>query len=96
MNHAMMTRDHDSEQLLLSHLELCYSVALALTRNVNLALALTKDTLLWAWQRNDGSWDEDIMKKSLLRELRDRYLRDYQLAGGRGAAGEQRLPKVEE
>jgi hypothetical protein len=94
MNQATMSKNPNSEQAVLLHLELCYSVALLLTRDVNRALALTKDTLLWAFQRKDGALDSDAMKRALMSELRDRYVRDCQLAGGRAAFGEQRLPKA--
>ena len=94
MNDTIMTKEPNSEQVVLSHLELCYSVALLLTRDVNLALALTKDTLLGALQRKDGSLDSETVKRALMSALRDRYVRDYRIAGGRAASGEQRLPKA--
>ena len=75
MEQRMMGNDPDFERELLSHIELCYSVALALTRNPNRAAELAKETLSWAWQRDAGAWDANSMKMALLSELRDRHLR---------------------
>jgi hypothetical protein len=58
---------------------MCYSVALALTRDPILGQRLARATLLWAWQRQAATGDlggGDI-KMALLRELRGRFLRDY-------------------
>ncbi len=74
MDQAMMGKDPEFERTLLSHVDLCYSVALALTHNPDRAAALAKETLSWAWQHNGGAWDRDSIKRVLLRELRDRYL----------------------
>ena len=67
------------ERELLSHVELCYSVALALTRDPILGQRLARATLLWAWQRQAVSGDLDTgdIKMVLLKELRGRFLRDY-------------------
>jgi hypothetical protein len=67
-----------AEQVLLSHVEMCYSVALALTRDPILGQRLARATLLWAWQRQatTGDLGGDV-KMALLRELRSRFLRDY-------------------
>jgi len=67
-----------AEQVLLSHVEMCYSVALALTRDPILGQRLARATLLWAWQRQatTGDLGGDV-KMVLLRELRSRFLRDF-------------------
>ncbi len=68
-----------AEQVLLSHVEMCYSVALALTRDPILGQRLARATLLWAWQRQAaaGELGGGDIKMALLRELRSRFLRDY-------------------
>ena len=68
-----------AEQVLLSHVEMCYSVALALTRDPILGQRLARATLLWAWQRQATAGDlgGGDVKMALLRELRSRFLRDY-------------------
>ncbi len=67
-----------AEQVLLSHVEMCYSVALALTRDPILGQRLARATLLWAWQRQatTGDLGGDV-KMALLRDLRSRFLKDY-------------------
>ena len=69
----------EAEQALLSHVEMCYSVALALTRDPILGQRLARATLLWAWQRQaaTGNLGGVDIKMALLRELRGRFLRDY-------------------
>ena len=65
------------EQVLLSHTEMCFSVALALTRNLDQAQDLTRNVLLWAWHlRGSAAADKDI-KKKLLIALRKTFLKDY-------------------
>ncbi len=68
-----------AEQVLLSHVEMCYSVALALTRDPILGQRLARATLLWAWQRQATAGDlgGGDVKMALLRELRSRFLKDY-------------------
>ena len=68
-------KELDFEQVLLSHVELCYSVGFALTRDPNRAAALAKEVLLWAWRNEGGAWDAASIKRVLLSELRDRHLR---------------------
>lgn len=69
----------EADQKLLSHVEMCYSVALALTRDPVLGQRLARATLLWAWQRQatGGGLGGGDVKMALLRELRGRFLRDY-------------------
>lgn len=68
-----------AEQMLLSHVEMCYSVALALTRDPILGQRLARATLLWAWQRQAtaGALGGGDIKMALLREMRSRFLKDY-------------------
>jgi len=94
MDQATTTKGLDFEQALLSHLEMCYSVALTLTRNMSQALALTKDTLLWAWELDGEPRNAGAMKMALLSELRSRYLRDYKPSRDRAAACGQPLQEV--
>jgi hypothetical protein len=64
----------DFERQLLAHVELCYSVALELTRDFRRAEELSRDTLLWAWQNQWDLSDAAAIKMTLLRELRCRFL----------------------
>ena len=95
MDHATMTNDPEFERELLSHVDLCYSVALALTHNPNRAVALVKETLQWACQRQKGAWDEDTMKMTLLRDLRARYLRSGRTVHNRTACGGRQLQETD-
>jgi hypothetical protein len=76
-----------AEQVLLSHVEMCYSVALALTRNPILGQRLARATLLWAWQNQAaaGELGRGDVKMALLRELRSRFLKEYHPACSPGA-----------
>lgn len=67
------------ERELLSHVDMCYSVALALTRDPLLGQRLARATLLWAWQRQAKGKDLDAggVKMALLKNLRGRYLHDF-------------------
>ena len=95
MNQTTVTvKNHDFEQVLLSNTEMCYSVALALTRNPGRALSLAKETLLWAWPLGEGEWDAGGIKRTLLSELRGRYMRSYRVARVRPASGRQQLQEV--
>ena len=93
MDQVNAGKETDFEQALLSNVELCYSVAMALTHNPNQASALAKETLLRAWQGdNDGVWDVDTIKMRLLREMRDRYRRQTRALRNRlASAGQQRV-----
>ena len=65
------------EQALLSHVEMCYSVALALTRNPVDARDLTRETLTWAWHVRNGAQSQLGVKMMLLNALRERFLKDH-------------------
>ncbi len=95
MNPDTMTSDADFERALLSHVDLCYSVALALSHDPNGAVALVKETLQWAWQCNEGARNADTMKMALLRELRTRYLRRGKAAHIGSAGGRRQLQEVD-
>jgi DNA-directed RNA polymerase specialized sigma24 family protein len=64
------------EQVLLSHAEMCYSVALALTRNPEHAQELARRILTGAWQLRDSAAGRKDIKMKLLAALRKRYLKD--------------------
>ena len=65
------------EEVLISHAEMCYSVAFALTRNPHRAQDLARHVLTWAWHlRDSADGDKDIRKK-LLKVLRERFLQYY-------------------
>ena len=65
------------EQVLLSYTKMCYSVALALTRNPARAQDLTRNVLTWAWHLRGSEEGEKDIKKKLLIALRKRFLSDY-------------------
>jgi len=62
------------ERVLLSHVEMCYSVALALTRNPDRAKALARYALTWAWRRCESPDDQKDIKRKLLKVLREWFL----------------------
>lgn len=94
MDKAMMDKGPDFEQVLLSHVGMCYSVALALTRNPNRAAELSKEVLSRAWQCNAGAWDANSLKMALLSELRARYLRQSRITRRRPASREEQLQEA--
>jgi DNA-directed RNA polymerase specialized sigma24 family protein len=67
------------EQVLLSYTEMCYSVALALTRNPGRAQNLTRNVLTWAWHLRGSTDGEKNIKKKLLIAMRKTFLKDYGL-----------------
>ena len=69
------------EEILLSYTDMCYSVALALTRNPRQAQDLATHVLTRAWLRRHRSDSVKDIKKNLLRELREQFLHHY--AGSR-------------
>ena len=64
------------EEVLLLHTKMCYSVALALTRDPHRARDLTRHVLTSAWELRDSARSEDV-KRKLLEALRERFLQDY-------------------
>ncbi len=79
MRAARPAKLSDAEQVLLAHVEMCYSVALALTHDPASGQRLARATLLWAWQRQmeRGNLGGGDVKMALLRDLRRRFLRDF-------------------
>lgn len=65
------------ETLLLSYVDMCYAVALALTHNPNDAHTLTRDVLEWAWNRLDRKDAEKNIKMKLLMMMRWKFIEDY-------------------
>ena len=65
------------QQVLQSYAEMCYRVALTLTRNPKDAYTLTRDVLIWAMQLGDAPDATKDIKSLLLIELRKRFLQDY-------------------
>jgi len=75
------------EQVLLSHAEMCFSVALALTHDPERAQDLARHVLTGAWQQRDSENGRDDIKKKLLTALRKRYLNDCcEIRGNRNEA----------
>ena len=65
------------DQLLLSYAKMCFSVALALTRDSRQAQELAMHVLTWAWHQRDTTDGEKDIKKILLKKLRERFLQHY-------------------
>lgn len=65
------------EQVLLSYTAMCYSVALALTRNPVDAQCLTRDVLIEIWHLNDHEHSKSDIKKKLLTTMREKFKGDY-------------------
>lgn len=70
-------RTEDFESLLLSYVEMCYAVALALTRDPELAQDLARYALAWAWQGRNGVDGKRNIKHKLLMAVRENYLLDH-------------------
>lgn len=64
-------------QVLLAHVDMCYAVALSLTRDPHLARELTLDVVARAWRLRDCVDDSPRIKVKLLTALRERYVEDY-------------------
>ncbi|MBI5091842.1 MAG: hypothetical protein HZB26_05280 [Candidatus Hydrogenedentes bacterium] len=71
------TQVESFERALLAHVEVCYSVALALTRDPYDARDLTRDVVTWAWNRRKSADGNTGIKRKLLTALRARFLQDY-------------------
>ena len=65
-----------SDQVLLSYVEMCYSVALTLTRNPDRAQELAGSVLTAAWHSRDTVLDKRDIKWNLLTALREEFLND--------------------
>ena len=64
------------EQVLLSHTEMCYSVALTLTRDPDRAQELARQVLTDAWHLRESAEGRAHIKNKLLTGLRQRFLLD--------------------
>jgi DNA-directed RNA polymerase specialized sigma24 family protein len=84
MNHS--EKPESFEETLLSHAEMCYSVALALTRNPERAQELARSVLTGAWHLRDSVQGSEDLKRRLLSALRRSFVKDYREA--RAARGE--------
>lgn len=80
------------EQILLSHVETCYSVALQLTRSRVNARRLTRDVMTWAWHLHDDAITQLHFKSALLTQLRTVYLRRYSDHSKDAARGSRKNP----
>ena len=65
------------EQVLLSHVEMCYSVAFALTRNPHRAQDLARYALTWVGRMRDNVVSRPTINQELLKALRERFLLYY-------------------
>jgi DNA-directed RNA polymerase specialized sigma24 family protein len=65
------------EQVLLSYADLCYSVALALTRDPHDARDLARKVMIWAWHLRGNAGAETNIKMRLLTALRKEFLQHY-------------------
>lgn len=61
------------EEVLGSYVDMCYSVAFALTRNPDRAQDLARHVLTWAWRLRDRAHGRKDIKKQLLEVLRERF-----------------------
>ncbi|MDZ4858736.1 MAG: hypothetical protein SGI88_07110 [Candidatus Hydrogenedentes bacterium] len=68
----MSDQQRQFEQLLLSHVPLCFSVALRLTNNREHARSVTRDVLTRAWELSDQPDLHRSIKPRLLAMLRKR------------------------
>ncbi len=83
MNRAKYTQNF--EQNLLSYTDLCYSVALALTRNPYDAEDLARDVMTRIWLLRHYNSAKTVTKKELLMQLRERFLQKYRPKVASGA-----------
>ena len=65
------------EQLLLTYVEMCYSVALALTRNPYDAQDLARAVVIAAWHLRGNAGARTNIKMKLLTALREEFLHHY-------------------
>ncbi len=65
------------ETRLLSYVEVCYAVALALTHNPDDARNLTREVLEWAWNLPDHEDAGRNIKTKLLMMTRKKFIEDY-------------------
>lgn len=66
------------ENALSSHIEMCYAVAVALTRDPVTASQLTRDVITSAWHHRQRAAQATSIKKWLLTTLRETFLERFQ------------------
>lgn len=62
------------ERELINHTDMCYSVAFALTKNIQEARRLTEEVVLSAWQLGSSGTGASSTKMNLLSALRTRFI----------------------
>ena len=78
MNRVQQAKQRaELEQVLLSYVDMCYSVAFALTRNPHRAQDLARYALTRAWHMRDNVDAKRNIKRHLLKALRERFLQHY-------------------
>ena len=78
MNRVQQAKQRaELEQVLLSYVDMCYSVAFALTRNPHRAQDLARYALTWVGRMRDNVDSRPPIKQELLKELRERFLLHY-------------------
>ena len=78
MNRVQQVKQPEEfEQVLLSYVDMCYSVAFALTRNPHRAQDLARYVLTRAWHMRDDIDSRLTIKQDLLKALRERFLQHY-------------------
>jgi len=93
MYYVQRAKPTEFEDLLLSYADMCYSVALALTRNPRQAQKLARQALTWVWRMRDSADGRPTIKQDLLRALREKFLLHYRQSPGppRKAATPERM-----
>lgn len=76
MSQAIRTESFES--ILSSHVEMCYAVAIALTRDPVTASHLTRDVITSAWHLRRHASQPSAIKQWLLTKLRETFLEQYQ------------------
>ena len=78
MNRVQQAKQRaELEQVLLSYVDMCYSVAFALTRNPHRAQDLARYALTWVGRMRDNVDSSPTIKQELLKALRERFLLHY-------------------
>lgn len=66
------------ETVLLSHVDMCYAVALALTHDPDDARNLTREVLEWAWNLLNRADPDRTIKTQLLIMMHTKFIEGYQ------------------
>jgi DNA-directed RNA polymerase specialized sigma24 family protein len=83
------------EEVLLAYVDMCYSVALALTRDAYDARELTQDVMTWAWYFRDTENGTADIKMKLLRALREKSLQRHASLHVRSPAASNRSSRTQ-